>query len=159
MSWPLPVARAPFSASDMRYKENYLWNCCILRQTLKMHFSTAWYHQPCFVERWTLLSVVLLMQVELFGRVFTDALPEFHLYPSKGSANTIFKIGGPDYLNSSRTRFRYGLLCGFHSSVSFPTLIFSSQNREPNIFTIRVWKSRIRIDSGFWSFDARRQLF
>lgn len=84
-----------------------------------MHFSTAWYHQPCFVERWTLLSVVLLMQVELFSRIFTDALPEFHLYPSKGSANTIFKMGGPDHLNSSRTRFRYGLLCGFHSSVFF----------------------------------------
>mmetsp|Transcript_12672 Transcript_12672/g.49363 ORF Transcript_12672/g.49363 Transcript_12672/m.49363 type:complete len:260 (-) Transcript_12672:2837-3616(-) len=73
-----------------------------------MHYSTAWYHQPCFVERWTLLSVVLLMQVELFSRIFTDALPEFHLYPSKGSANTIFKMGGPDHLNSSRTRFRIG---------------------------------------------------
>ena len=66
----------------------------------------SWY-QYCFVMRWTSLSVMVLMQTELLGSVFIAALPEFHLYPLSGSANTTFTIGGTDYLNSSRIRFRY----------------------------------------------------
>lgn len=110
-----------------------------------MHFSTAWYHQPCFVERWTLLSVVLLMQVELFSCVFTDALPEFHLYPSKGSANTIFKIGGPDYLNSSRTRFRIGnqifLPFGFEK-VGYESIVgLEVSSLEGSFFSVQVTRN------------------
>mmetsp|Transcript_8244 Transcript_8244/g.37561 ORF Transcript_8244/g.37561 Transcript_8244/m.37561 type:complete len:386 (+) Transcript_8244:183-1340(+) len=94
----------------------------------------SWY-QYCFVMRWTSLSVMVLMQPELLGSVFIAALPEFHLYPLSGSANTTFTIGGTDYLNSSRIRFRVGKQIflpkrfekvGYESTVAFSVSAFGS---------------------------------
>lgn len=85
--------------------------------------------------RWTSLSVMVLMQPELLGSVFIAALPEFHLYPLSGSANTTFTIGGTDYLNSSRIRFRVGKQIflpkrfekvGYESTVAFSVSAFGS---------------------------------